>query len=67
MSFAAGNDLQNNKEKSVGRCEPIKVGLCKDLPYNETRMPNFMNHTNQEDAGMEVSLKSNKRGPSLID
>ncbi|XP_052234928.1 frizzled-7-A-like [Dreissena polymorpha] len=48
-----GSELQKSKEKSVGRCEPIKVPMCQGLPYNETRMPNLLNHTNQEDAGLE--------------
>ncbi|KAL3217108.1 hypothetical protein MRX96_032628 [Rhipicephalus microplus] len=37
-----------------GRCEPITIPLCKDIPYNETIMPNLLNHQKQEDAGMEV-------------
>nr|CRI73780.1 Frizzled-1 [Glomeris marginata] len=37
-----------------GRCEPISIPLCKDLQYNETIMPNLLNHQKQEDAGLEV-------------
>ncbi|RWS27913.1 Frizzled-7-A-like protein [Leptotrombidium deliense] len=37
-----------------GRCEPIIIPLCKDIRYNETIMPNLLNHQKQEDAGMEV-------------
>lgn len=37
-----------------GRCEPITIPLCKDLQYNETIMPNLLNHQKQEDAGLEV-------------
>ncbi|EZA58747.1 Frizzled-7 [Ooceraea biroi] len=37
-----------------GRCEPISINLCMDIPYNETIMPNLMNHQKQEDAGQEV-------------
>lgn len=37
-----------------GRCEPITIPLCKDIKYNETIMPNLLNHQKQEDAGMEV-------------
>ncbi|GAB6029668.1 hypothetical protein CHUAL_005400 [Chamberlinius hualienensis] len=39
---------------SHGRCEPITIPLCKDLPYNETIMPNLLNHQKQDEAGMEV-------------
>ena len=37
-----------------GRCEPITIPLCKDILYNETIMPNLLNHQKQEDAGLEV-------------
>jgi frizzled protein 1/7 len=36
------------------RCEPITIPLCKDIQYNETIMPNLLNHQKQEDAGLEV-------------
>ena len=35
-------------------CEPITIPLCKDIQYNETIMPNLLNHQKQEDAGLEV-------------
>ncbi|KAK7071108.1 hypothetical protein SK128_012839, partial [Halocaridina rubra] len=35
-------------------CEPIRISLCRDLPYNTTMMPNSMNHNSQEEAGLEV-------------
>ncbi|CAG2161745.1 unnamed protein product [Oppiella nova] len=37
-----------------GKCEPITIPLCKDLKYNETILPNNLNHAKQEDAGLEV-------------
>lgn len=37
-----------------GRCELITIPLCKDIQYNETIMPNLLNHQKQEDAGLEV-------------
>ncbi|KAJ9577223.1 hypothetical protein L9F63_006197 [Diploptera punctata] len=36
------------------RCEPISIPFCMDIQYNETIMPNLLNHQNQKDAGMEV-------------
>eukprot|EP00105_Crassostrea_gigas_P007431 XP_011421677.1 PREDICTED: frizzled-7-A [Crassostrea gigas] len=39
---------------SHGKCEPISIPLCKDMPYNWTIMPNLLNHQKQEDAGLEV-------------
>lgn len=37
-----------------GKCEPITIPLCKDIQYNETIMPNLLNHQKQEEAGLEV-------------
>ncbi|XP_022187227.1 frizzled-2 [Nilaparvata lugens] len=37
-----------------GRCEPITIPFCMDIKYNETIMPNLLNHQKQEDAGLEV-------------
>ncbi len=37
-----------------GRCEAITIPLCKDIPYNQTIMPNLLNHQKQDDAGLEV-------------
>lgn len=37
-----------------GRCEPIVTPLCKDIRYNETIMPNLLNHQKQEDASLEL-------------
>ena len=37
-----------------GRCEAITIPLCKDIAYNQTIMPNLLNHQKQDDAGLEV-------------
>ena len=37
-----------------GRCEPIEIAMCKDIQYNETIMPNLMNHQKQSDADPEI-------------
>lgn len=39
-----------------GRCEPITIPLCIDIPYNETIMPNLLGHGKQDEAGLEVSM-----------
>lgn len=38
-------------------CEPIRLRMCQDLPYNTTFMPNLLNHYDQQTAAlaMEVS------------
>ncbi|ODM92101.1 Frizzled-1 [Orchesella cincta] len=40
--------------KTHGRCELITIPLCKDMPYNETFLPNLLGHTTQEEAGYDV-------------
>ena len=37
-----------------GRCEPITIPICREIPYNTTIFPNLMGHTNQDDANNEV-------------
>lgn len=39
----------------AGTCEPITISLCQNVGYEYTSVPNLMGHTNQEDAGSEVS------------
>lgn len=31
-------------------CEPIRIQMCSHLKYNETRMPNFLGHSSQDEA-----------------
>lgn len=31
------------------KCEPITVNLCKNMPYNYTKLPNSMNHGDQKE------------------
>jgi len=46
--------LNTDNTQHHGRCEAIQIPLCKDIQYNETIMPNLLQHTKQEDAGLEV-------------
>lgn len=39
---------------ALGKCEPITISICMDLPYNLTIMPNMLGHTRQEEAGLDV-------------
>lgn len=39
---------------SEGRCEEITIPMCLNIGYNLTRMPNELNHENQDEAGLEV-------------
>ncbi|CAG5126002.1 unnamed protein product [Candidula unifasciata] len=55
---ALASNAQFQKESEYmathGKCEKITIPLCKDIQYNETIMPNLLNHMKQEDAGLEV-------------
>ena len=37
------------------KCEQVVIPLCKNMPYNETRIPNMFGHQRQGDAGLEVT------------
>ena len=53
MRAVSASQVQYHQARP-SKCEPITVPLCKDLQYNETIMPNLLNHQNQDDAGLEV-------------
>ncbi|XP_028282342.1 atrial natriuretic peptide-converting enzyme-like [Parambassis ranga] len=36
-------------------CQPITVPMCKDLPYTQTVLPNFLSHRTQEDIALEIN------------
>lgn len=40
--------------KTGARCEEVTIPMCKDMPYNQTILPNLMGHATQEEAGYEV-------------
>ena len=37
-----------------GRCEPITIPICREIPYNMTIFPNLMGHTSQDEASSEA-------------
>jgi len=40
--------------KTQGRCETVTIPMCRDMPYNETFLPNNLGHATQEEAGYEA-------------
>lgn len=54
---AAGIRMESTESHSEFSCEPIRLRMCQDLPYNTTFMPNLLNHYDQQTAAlaMEVS------------
>lgn len=49
-----GHHDHSQSPKTQGRCESVTIPMCKDMPYNETFLPNLMGHATQEEAGYEV-------------
>lgn len=56
-SPALGINVETAESHSEFSCEPIRLRMCQDLPYNTTFMPNLLNHYDQQTAAlaMEVS------------
>uniref|UniRef100_A0A915K3I2 FZ domain-containing protein n=1 Tax=Romanomermis culicivorax TaxID=13658 RepID=A0A915K3I2_ROMCU len=36
-------------------CQKIDIGMCKDLPYNLTSMPNLVGHDEQTEAELQLA------------
>ena len=47
-------DLNELNEGANNRCEEITVPMCRNMDYNHTSMPNFLNHETQQEAGLEA-------------
>lgn len=56
-SPALSINVETTESHSEFSCEPIRLRMCQDLPYNTTFMPNLLNHYDQQTAAlaMEVS------------
>lgn len=36
------------------QCEEIKIPMCRNMPYNLTRLPNLLHHSTQENAQLDI-------------
>lgn len=45
---SAYSDGGEHRSATDVKCETIIISLCKDIPYNQTVMPNILGHTRQE-------------------
>lgn len=52
--FSQTRVLDRDTIPSHDKCQPITVPFCLDIQYNQTIMPNLLNHQKQDDAGLEV-------------
>lgn len=54
---AVGIHMESTESHSEFSCEPVRLRMCQELPYNTTFMPNLLNHYDQQTAAlaMEVS------------
>ena len=48
--------MESVESHSEFSCEPIKLRMCQDLPYNTTFMPNLLNHYDQQTAALAMEV-----------
>lgn len=48
--------VQSIESHSEFSCEPIRLRMCQDLPYNTTFMPNLLNHYDQQTAALAMEV-----------
>lgn len=48
--------LESLASHSEFSCEPIRLRMCQDLPYNTTFMPNLLNHYDQQTAALAMEV-----------
>lgn len=52
--FAATFELTSSLQLEDGRCQVIKIDMCRDIGYNMTSMPNLVGHELQQVADVEI-------------
>ncbi|KAL0963702.1 hypothetical protein UPYG_G00309770 [Umbra pygmaea] len=54
VSFLAVTCLFGIPRASAAACEPIRIPLCKSMPWNMTKMPNHLHHSTQANAVLAI-------------
>uniref|UniRef100_A0A4W5NFN9 Secreted frizzled-related protein 3 n=1 Tax=Hucho hucho TaxID=62062 RepID=A0A4W5NFN9_9TELE len=54
VSFLAVTCLFRIPRASSAACEPIRIPLCKSMPWNMTKMPNHLHHSTQANAVLAI-------------
>ncbi|XP_069875700.1 secreted frizzled-related protein 3 [Dipodomys merriami] len=54
LALAALCLLQVPRGARAAACEPVRIPLCKSLPWNMTKMPNHLHHSTQANAILAI-------------
>uniref|UniRef100_A0A6Q2XQC3 Secreted frizzled-related protein 3 n=1 Tax=Esox lucius TaxID=8010 RepID=A0A6Q2XQC3_ESOLU len=54
VSFLAVTSLFGIPRASAAACEPVRIPLCKSMPWNMTKMPNHLHHSTQANAVLAI-------------
>lgn len=57
ISPALSIHIEYTESHSEFSCEPIRLRMCQDLPYNTTFMPNLLNHYDQQTAALAMEVR----------
>lgn len=57
ISPALSIHIDDTESHSEFSCEPIRLRMCQDLPYNTTFMPNLLNHYDQQTAALAMEVR----------
>lgn len=49
-----GISVQATQAQFGPQCEEIKIPMCRNMPYNLTRLPNLLHHSTQENAQLAI-------------
>lgn len=47
-------------------CEPVRIPLCRSMPWNMTKMPNHLHHSTQDNAVLAIEQFEGLLGESRI-
>lgn len=39
---------------AAAACEPVRIPLCRSMPWNMTKMPNHLHHSTQDNAVLAI-------------
>lgn len=51
---------------SAASCEPVRIPLCRTMPWNMTKMPNHLHHSTQDNAVLAIEQFEGLLGEFLL-